>query len=148
MVNIEKVLFPTDFSVNSDFVLEYAMSLSKKYGARMYILHVVDETIDIAEFYVPHMRIDKIDKEMLDGAEKIMDDFCKKHLCGFNDFETIIRFGLPHAEILKSADENGVDAIVMGTHGRTGINRVFFGSVAEKVVKKSSRPVLTVKMPE
>lgn len=147
MTNIKKILFSTDFSENSNYALDYALDLSKKLGARLYILHVIHELIDTTGFYIPNISLDQLQKDLEKGAEDMMSKFCTEKLGDFKDYECVNVIGLPHLEIINMAKDKGMDLIVMGTHGRTGIDRVLFGSTAEKVVKKASCPVLTVKLP-
>ncbi|MEK6726739.1 MAG: universal stress protein [Deltaproteobacteria bacterium] len=148
MINIKKVLFPTDFSENSNYAFDYALDLAQKLGARLYILHVIHELIDTTGFYIPNISLDELQKDLEKGAEKMMEKFCKDRMGDFKEYECINIIGLPHIEILSVAKEKGIDMIVMGTHGRTGIDRVLFGSTAEKVVKKAPCPVLTVRHPQ
>lgn len=147
MISIKKILFPTDFSENSNHASDYAVDLAQKLGARLYILHVIHELIDTTGFYIPNISLDQLQKDLEQGAEEMMNKFCREKMGDFRDYESTSVIGLPHIEILNMAKEKGVDIIVMGTHGRTGIDRVLFGSTAEKVVKKAPCPVLTVRKP-
>lgn len=147
MANIKKILFPTDFSDNSNYAFDYALDLAKKFGARLYILHVIHELIDTTGFYVPNISLDQLQTDLVKGAEEMMDRFIKEKMGDFKEYETMNIIGLPHIEVMNVAKDKGIDMIVMGTHGRTGIDRVLFGSTAEKVVKKAPCPVLTVRHP-
>lgn len=148
MEKIEKILFPTDFSDNSNYALDYALTIANKFGARLYILHVIHELIDTTGFYIPNISLDQLQGDLIKGAGEMMGKLVKEKMGDFKDYETANIIGLPHIEILNMAKDKGVDMIVMGTHGRTGIDRVLFGSTAEKVVKKASCPVLTVRQPQ
>lgn len=147
MISIKKILFPTDFSENSNHASDYAVDLAQKLGARLYILHVIHELIDTTGFYIPNISLDQLQKDLEQGAEEMMNKFCREKMGDFRDYESASVIGLPYIEILNMAKEKGIDIIVMGTHGRTGIDRVLFGSTAEKVVKKAPCPVLTVRQP-
>lgn len=147
MINIKKVLFPMDFSENSKYAFDYALDFSKKFGARLYLLHVIHELIDTTGFYVPNISLDSLQADLEKGAKEMMDRFCAERMADFKEYESINVIGLPHIEILQVAKDKGIDMIIMGTHGRTGIDRVLFGSTAEKVVKKAPCPVLTVRKP-
>lgn len=147
MTNIKNILFPTDFSENSNYAFDYALDLAKKFGARLYILHVIHELIDTTGFYVPNISLDKLQNDLVKGAEEMMGRFIKERMGDFKEYETMNIIGLPHIEVMNVAKDKGIDMIVMGTHGRTGIDRVLFGSTAEKVVKKAPCPVLTVRHP-
>lgn len=148
MINIKKVLLPTDFSENSNYAFDYAVGLAQKLNARLYVLHVIHELIDTTGFYIPNISLDQLQKDLEKGAEEMMDKFCGERMGDFKDYERMNVIGLPHIEILSVAKEKGIDMIVMGTHGRTGIDRVLFGSTAEKVLKKAPCPVLTVRHPQ
>lgn len=147
MKPVKKILFPTDFSENSNYALDYALELSKKFGARLCILHVIHELIDTTGYYIPNISLDQLQRDLVKGAEEMMGKIIREKVGDFKDYETMNIIGLPHIEIMNVAKEKDIDMIVMGTHGRSGIDRVLFGSVAEKVVKKSPCPVLTVRKP-
>jgi nucleotide-binding universal stress UspA family protein len=144
VIEIRKILFPCDFSENSSKILPYVLSLAEKYDATIYLLHVVEDFSKWGGFYVPHIPLDRFQEEALKGAEKTLDRVCEEQLQGCPNFQKKIVFGDPAAEILKSIEGEGIDLVIMGTHGLKGLELVFFGSVAENVVKKSRAPVLTI----
>ena len=148
MKDFKTILFATDFSECSDYAFEYALSMARKCDARLLIVHVISEPVDLRGFYVPHISFDKLEEEIEAGARKMMDKFCSTHLRDFTNYEVLIAPGIPYDEIIKKASEKGADLIVLGTHGRTGLDHVLFGSTAEKVVRKSTLPVLTVRVGE
>ena len=146
MKDFKTVLYATDFSESSDYAFEYALSLAKRFGSRLILVHVINEPVDLRGFYVPHISFDKLEEEIKEGAKKMMEKFCHKHLTDFGNYETFILPGIPYDEIIKKAEEENADLIVMGTHGRTGLDHVLFGSTAEKVVRKSPIPVMTIRI--
>ena len=95
MINIKKVLFPTDFSENSNYAFDYALDLAQKLGARLYILHVIHELIDTTGFYIPNISLDELQKDLEKGAEKMMEKFCKDRMGDFKEYECINIIGLP-----------------------------------------------------
>lgn len=147
MKNFTKVLFATDFSENSEHAFDYAFSMAKKYGARLLIIHVINEPVDLRGFYVPHISFENLEKEIEEGALKMMEKFCRDNVKDYNNYETIIIAGTPDKEIVKKATSEEVSLIVMGTHGRRGIDHFLFGSTAERVVGNASCPVMTVRLP-
>lgn len=147
-MEFKTVLFATDFSEGSDFAFQAALSLARKYDGKLIIVHIINEPVDLRGFYVPHISFDKLEEEIEQGAEKLMDKFCRSHLAEFSNFETHISPGIPYDEIIKKAKDCNCDLIVMGTHGRTGLDHVLFGSTAEKVVRKSPIPVMTIRIQE
>jgi nucleotide-binding universal stress UspA family protein len=147
MKPIRTILFATDFSESSDYAFQYADSLARQYEARLILVHVINEPVDLRGFYVPHISFDKLEEEIEEGARKMMDKFCRANLRDFENYETCILPGIPYDEIIKKGVEAGADLIVMGTHGRTGLDHMLFGSTAEKIVRKSPIPVLTIRKP-
>jgi len=145
MVEIKKILLPSDFSERTEKVCSYALSLAGKYGAEIDVIHVIHEDLDMSSFYVPHISFDVTENEMMKGAEVKLKTFCDDHLKGKADYEIHVRKGTPFNEIIEAAKAFGSDIIVMGTEGKTGIEHAIFGSTAERVLKKSPIPVLTVR---
>ena len=143
--DIKKILLPTDFSEGSVAVIPYVLSLAKKYDANIDILHVIHEFIDMTDFYVPHISYDVMEEGMETAARENMQKFCSEHFEGKVDFKVHTRKGTPFLEIINAARELDTDLIVMGTHGRTGIDHILFGGTAEKVVRKSPVPVMTIR---
>jgi len=148
MNEIRVILFATDFSESSDFSIKHALLFAKTFKAKLYVLHVVNEPVDLSGFYVPHISFEKLEEEIAEGARKMMDKFCASHLRDFDNYETLVISGTPYTAILDKASDFKADLIILGTHGRTGLDHVLFGSTAEKVVRKSKIPVLTVRIEE
>ncbi|SEA46872.1 Universal stress protein family protein [Desulfuromusa kysingii] len=148
MKDITTVLTAIDFSDSSDNAFQMALSLAKSFSAKLLVVHVINEPVDLRGFYVPHISFEKLEEEIEEGAHKMMESFCRKNLAEFKNYECHIVAGLPFEQIIQQADEKSADLIVIGTHGRTGFDHVLFGSTAEKVVRKSKVPVLTVRLEE
>ncbi len=141
MLPIKTILHPTDFSKPSESALRLAFALARDYEARLVLLHVVEPPVYYGELgmTVPlpsdfheslHRRLSKL--VPADSGIPV---------------ETVLIEGSAPREILHVAEEQQVDLVVLGTHGRTGVARVLLGSVAENVIRHSSIPVLTVKTP-
>jgi len=144
MLQIKKILFPVDFTENSTKLIPYVLSMAEKYGSTIYLMHVVQDLLDWGGLYVPHISLEESQKEVLKSAEKLMDKICNEQLKGCPDFKRMIVSGDPALEILKIIESEDIDLVIMGTHGRKGLEHTIFGSVAGNVVKKSPIPVLTV----
>ena len=145
MIEMKRILFPIDFTENSSKILPYVLSVSEKYDAMIYLIHVVEDLVKWGGgSYIPHIPLDKYQEDALKGAEKALDRVCKEQLQSCPNFQKRILSGDPAQEILKTIESEGIDLVIMGTHGRKGLEHVFFGSVAENVVKKSPAPVLTI----
>jgi nucleotide-binding universal stress UspA family protein len=147
MIEIKKILFPIDLTANSSKVLPYVLSVSEKYNSTIYLLHVVEDVRSFGSEYIddiPHDHLDRFQQEAEEAAEKAMDRVCHEQLQGCPNFQRKMVSGDPATKILKLIDSEGIDLVIMGTHGRKGLEHVIFGSVAENVVKKSPAPVLTI----
>ena len=142
------ILFATDFSESSEFAFSHALALARKFESRLGIIHVINEPIDLRGFYVPHISFDKLEEEIVQGAWKLMEKFSRTRGEDYPGIETYVVPGIPYDEIIKKAQEIDADLIVVGTHGRTGLDHVLFGSTAEKVVRKSPVPVMTIRTRE
>ena len=139
-MEVKKILVPVDFSENSMKVLDAAGYFSGKCQAQLHAVFVVQSFDDYSGFFVPHMPVAKFEEEMVEAAEKKMESFLEKH----KHVEAKVLVGDVAEEIIRYAEESGMDLIVMGTHGYKGLEKVMFGSVAEKVVRSSPCPVLTI----
>jgi len=144
MQDIKKILCAVDFSEMSPKVAEYALNLGKSLGASVNALYVAPSLSQYVGFHVPPASIENFVGEIVTGAEKTMDTFVQENFEGI-DVKGDVVSGYAAEEILDYAVKNNMDMIIMGTHGRKGIDRVLFGSVSEKVVKSAEMPVLTIR---
>jgi len=148
MTEINNILFPIDLTENSSKILPYVLSVSEKYDSTIYLLHVVPDLQKWAKEYIshtsPYASLDMFKKEAQEGAEKAMDRVCEEQLQSCPNFQRRIVSGDPAATILKAIETEDIDMVIMGTHGRKGLEHIILGSVAENVVKKSPVPVLTI----
>ena len=146
MLTLKTVLVPTDFSEASESALRYGKAMAEAFGASLHVVHVMEDLLAhawAAEVYVssmPQLR-DEIEKESRQRLVTLLTDAERATLRA----ETALLAGNPVLEIIRYAKAHGVDLIVMGTHGRGPIAHMLLGSVAEKVVRKSPCPVLTVR---
>ncbi len=147
MTEIKKILFPVDLTANPSKFLPYVRLFSEKYNSMIYLLHVSEDLrlwyrVDVPD--LPRDSLNLFQKEALEVAEKAMNNVCEEQLQGCPNFQRRIISGDPVTEILKFIDAEEIDLVIMGTHGRKGLEHVLFGSVAENVVKKSPVPVMTI----
>jgi universal stress protein A len=147
MNTFTKILTAIDFSENSECAFDYALMLATQFGAELTIIHVINEPVDLRGFYVPHISFEQLEKEIEESAVNMMAAFCSARLGTFTNYKTEIITGIPHDEITAAAVKNDASLIVIGTHGRTGLDRILFGSTAERVVRSAGCPVLTVRLP-
>lgn len=137
------ILCPVDFSEMSPACAAYARYLAERIGGRVVCLFVAPSFEEFAELAAAPGTWIGMASEMSTGAEKIMEVFVRENFAE-GQAEGRLKTGEPARVILEEAEALGAELIVMGTHGRTGIDRVLFGSVAEKVVRASPCPVFTV----
>jgi nucleotide-binding universal stress UspA family protein len=147
MKSFTKILIAIDFSENSECAFDYALTLATQFDAELTIMHVINEPVDLRGFYVPHISFEQLEKEIEESADKMMETFCTSKLGAFTNYKKAIVTGIPCDEITEAASRIGASLIVLGTHGRTGLDRILFGSTAERVVRSASCPVLTVRLP-
>ena len=142
----KKVLFCTDFSENADYAFEFAYGIAKRDEGLLYILHAIPYNPHqaYAESFITTEDLKKIQKDVeKDTANNYKKRYEKEIEEGF-PCEFVTKSGREDEEILTFAKKENVDIIVMGTHGKTGIEHVFFGSVAEKVLRHSPFPVFVI----
>ena len=144
MTAINKILVAVDFSEHSTHIANYAKLLAEKLDAQVLVIYAAPSLSQYVGFHVPPNSIETFVGEIVTGAEKSMDAFLAEHFEERSASGKVVT-GYAAEEILDLAEAEQVDMIIMGTHGRKGIDRILFGSVAEKVVKSATIPVLTVR---
>ena len=143
MVEVKKILFPVDFYESALKVLPVVKLMAEKLGAKIELVHVVRGSSDFVGYEMGTAWYSNFEDELIKGGEKAMDKFVEEKLAGL-DVDTAIAVGDAAEEIIKHADKTGADMIIIGTHGRKGLEKILFGSVALGVAKGANCPVLTV----
>lgn len=138
----KKILFCTDFSENSAVAGDCAARYSQIFGANLTILHVIDSW---AGFPIDSVDILAVVGKLEDFAKAQLEQLAKELGRNNGQVETRLTIGIPAEEIVEVANKDSVDLIVMGTHGWTGIRHMLLGSVAEKVLRMATCPVLVVR---
>lgn len=138
------ILFPVDFSENNLKVVPYVKQLLGSGSVSLQLLYVVRDLTHYSGFYVPHPNLEGMAQDLVKGAQRKMEEFQQAHFPGLAGVGAKVLVGDPAECIVEQARAQGSDLIVMGTHGRRGLEHAIFGSVAEKVVKNSATPVLTI----
>jgi nucleotide-binding universal stress UspA family protein len=133
------ILVPTDFSATADRALDVALGLAKKFNSKLTLVHA---------YYVPPTAYDVAVpwplEELANNAQRELDAALAKLKREHPNCNAVLCVGAPAERIVETARERGSDMIVMGTQGRTGLRHFLLGSVAERVVRTSPVPVLTV----
>ena len=140
-----KILVPVDFSTTSNKAFAYAREMVKCWGGELHILHVLDTDFLTGAVHITIEPLDESVAKWRKRAEDKLKSTYKGEGGGDLPGDIHIRDGKPNEEILKAAEELGADMIIIGSHGRHGIERAIFGSVAERVVKYAPMPVLVIK---
>lgn len=143
-MELKKILWPTDLSANAAKALPYVTSLANKYGAAIHILYVIQEIAYHEPWYGEFDRthLEKIHTWEKESAEKHLEQICEKYLQGCPLFVKHTSSGDPAEEVINLIDREDIDIVVLAVKGWKG--SFPFGSVAEKVVKNSPVPVVTV----
>lgn len=152
MPTLKRILVPVDFSPCSRAALEYAAFLSEQVGASIEVLHIWA----LPRYIGPDVALQAFGERWSTLAEyarasaaKEMEEFLTPlQRQGSISIKGKIESGEPYSRILSLTKDHKFDLIVMGTHGRTGLGHVFLGSVAERVVRRSPCPVLTIRLPD
>jgi nucleotide-binding universal stress UspA family protein len=139
----KKILFPVDLSEVSAKIAPYVKEVASKFGSEVHLVFVARILQHFTSIYVPHPSVRNFEAEIVKGAERKLEEFVEEHFQGVSPKAKVI-LGDAAEEILNYVLSEGIDLVIMGTHGRKGLEKIVFGSVAERVVKKSSVPVLTI----
>jgi nucleotide-binding universal stress UspA family protein len=143
MKKIDKILAPTDLSELSRIGLEYALELARGWGAEVTVYHVANSA-ELAN-YKAHSLADLVEKR-----KPAVSQFLNQHFADLLPLVEVrekVAIGTPAANILAEAEKEGIDLIVMSTHGRTGLAHVLMGSVTEQVVRNAACPVFSIHQP-
>ncbi|MFO7867153.1 MAG: universal stress protein [Candidatus Aminicenantes bacterium] len=148
-MEVKKILCPTDFSEPSYKAVKAAGDLAEKFSAELILLHVVSPVpLPSATTPPSGFNVSLYQDELKKSAEKSLNEIKEKYVSSRVNADSKIIHGHPADRITKTAEDENYDMIVIATHGLTGLKHLVFGSVAEKVVRTSSVPVLTIRAPE
>jgi nucleotide-binding universal stress UspA family protein len=147
MAKLRHIVHATDFSAASRGAFAKAVEFARDHGARLTLAHVQAPVLPIAaEGYIPPDTYERVEASLRLQAEKEMGRLvAKARRAGLRRVDSVLLTGTPDVEIVRLAKGRRADLLVMGTHGRTGLARVFLGSVASRVIAAASCPVLTVR---
>jgi len=148
--NFKHILVTTDFSDAGDHAVAHAFRMAADHGAAVVLCHVVEMIVAPNPLYAHYYPTDLLDPEIRARAEKdahqaLLDRVPKDAPLSNVTHTTLIVHGTPADEIVRVAEEQGIDLIVIATHGHTGLKHLFLGSVAERVIRHVHCPVLVVR---
>ena len=146
MIQMKRILLPTDFSDCARAALNYACAFVEQFGSELHLLHVVQDVMLMmpepgSAFALPQNYL----LDLKTGAEKSLAGLLDETWLVDKKVVRATRLGSAFVEIVRYAREHEIDLVIVGTHGRSGLKHVFLGSVAERVVRKAPCPVLTVR---
>ena len=158
---IKRILYPTDLSEYARYAFGYAVSLANHYDAKITVLHVVEEISSFARSMVKEIMgekrwtetIKEKETEVLSSLKTRLEEFCTDVLreepaCPFMVDKTIVVSGHPVDQIVRYTAELEVDLVIMGSQGKGGLADVTLGSTSRRVIKRCTKPVLVVRLPE
>lgn len=149
MAEFKKILYATDFSDLSAWALQYAVYLAEKCSAELHCIHVVDDSYQYwLTFDVATVPAGPPVEELTAAAEKQLEKFLADKVPAELAVTRKLLHGKPFVEIIRYARESEMDLIILGTHGWGALRQALMGSVADRVVRKSPCPVMTVRHPE
>ena len=148
MVAFKEIVMPTDFSEHSLRAVDYGVEIAERFSSHLTLIYVIEPLLQAADLTWTTVDFEELNKAHKKTAENKLAQIDEERVSKESPCDTAILFGKPFVEILKFAREENADLIVMATHGRGAISHLLMGSTAEKVVRKASCPVLTVKHPK
>ncbi|MFH1135450.1 MAG: universal stress protein [Pseudomonadota bacterium] len=151
MKTISKILIAIDFSDYSGPTLRYGLTLAQDVGAEVVVVNVINErdiaAVRAAKVYFEQMSVEDYLEKQHAKRNEMLDRLLAETGCGAVPTEKMIKVGVPAVELLQALKETGADLIVIGTKGRTNVAGMIFGSVAEKLNRRSPVSVLSVRGP-
>jgi nucleotide-binding universal stress UspA family protein len=144
MKEIKNILVPVDLSQSSPKLVPYATLMQEKFGSEIHLLFVVSVFDPLTSTYVSPTLIERVGVERMEGAGKRLQKFKEDYFKDLPGVKTVVTSGDVSKEILKYIQAEGIDLLIIGTHGRKGIEEAIFGSVANRVSKMATVPVLLV----
>ena len=159
--DIKKILYTTDMSDTSNYAFGYAASLANRYDALITIFHVLKNPRPSSENLVTNvlgrdkweMLLEQGRTEIVEAIRSRLETFCEETRaqlpsCPFLLEEAIVKIGKPVEKILQEIDQKDYDLVIMGAHGHGAITGAVMGSVSRRVVRRSTTPVLVVRLPD
>lgn len=148
MFEPKKILVPTDFSGYSDNALKQAVVIAEKFNAKIVLLHAIDENFlqCAADYCISNTAVEQLKNESMKTSEDKLNKAINA-LKGSTkvDVSSVIKYGVPAEVILDEQLKNGIDLIVIASHGKTGILKHLIGSVTDKVVRSAKCPVMVIR---
>ena len=144
METFAKILVPVDLSDASPLMVPYVKAMSTRFSASIHLLFVARILDYFSAVYVPSESINHFEKEIMEGAWRRLEEFRDQYFVNDADVRYEVVAGDTAEQIIAHAQNRAMDLIIIGTHGRKGLDRIVFGSVAQRVCRRAGIPVLLV----
>jgi len=152
MISYMNILYCTDFSEDADIAFTHALDLAQRHGAKLYLLHVIHSPYqirrDIVDEYVSKDSTGDLTQEVFEKAKEDLERRYIPRMGDHKDYEVEAIEGIPFVEIIRFAKKNAIDIIIMGTKGKSDIDRQSFGSTVENVARRAHCHVVAIRNPE
>ncbi len=142
---IKSILVPTDFSEMSEEALQWAIDLAKPFNAQIHIIHVLEPIAYPVEWLEGFSGMEALEDVIAGNARKALDKLAERVRDAQLPVQTSLVFGYPPEAIISYVQENGISLICMGSHKRSGLEKLIIGSTTEKVVRQAPCPVLVIR---
>lgn len=143
-MEIRRILFPVDLTGFSSRVVPEVLFMAKKFDAQVHLLFVVGTLEEYSTFFVPHPSLDLLEMQNMTLAEQKLDEFAEQYMGDYPLIKKVVLRGHPVSEMQKYVESAEIDMIIMASHGRHGLERALFGSVADEITRNSPVPVLCI----
>jgi nucleotide-binding universal stress UspA family protein len=147
-IELRRILVPIDFSDHSKKALQYAIPFAEQFKSSIDLLYVVEPTIYPADFSFGQVGFPSVEDELRQRGAEELQALMRNEIGTRVDSRFAVKTGKAFNEIDQYAKEEGIDLIIIATHGHSGMEHVLFGSTAEKVVRYAPCPVLVVRLAE
>ncbi|MBF0496172.1 MAG: universal stress protein [Deltaproteobacteria bacterium] len=144
MKEFDRILFPIDLSESSDRIVPRLKGMVKQFNAELHVVFVARIFGHFAGMHVPHPAIKKFESEIVEGSKKRLAEFVDVYFPDYPKVKTAVLSGDITEQLIEYIGAQKIDLVMMGTHGRKGLEKVIFGSVAERFMRMSPVPVLLI----
>ena len=146
MLNVKKILVPTDFSENAELAFKSAVEIAEVFNSEVILLHAIPTENAMVSTYLGEKGAGDLKKRLVEESNQMFSKLINKYVKDKNiKTSSVVKFGEPYNEILKYGEENDISLIVIASHTKSFFEDVFFGSTTEKVVRRSKKSVLVVR---
>ncbi len=145
MMNLQRILHPTDFSEHASHALRYACELADRFDAELHLVHVLEVHVSSTPQFGMGLALPANIHESEEAAQRALEQLLDADWAASHRVVRATLQGNAFVEVIRYAREQKMDMIVLSTHGRTGLSHILMGSVAERVVRKAPCPVLTIR---